>query len=280
MANRDQAYLHNYPTTPELGRRVRVGDRQRDSDRDVRDTFRGRRPGGFSGGDEADAWIDDITDVYGTIAGIDGFAIGVGLQFALGHALRIASYTTTAVQPTRARSQRPLRGGPAPGPRRGQAVPPGRLLGRRGPAAHAPRHRKGVTVTPLNHPGPVGKWCVVSNAPVPAPAPCPGAPTSTTRTCTTADPPAPHCPATAVHPRHPHPDRVSRRPGAHRRHCPVHRGRRRHPAASPRSTRTRPTTPSTGCAVFSRTSRTCGLRPSGGDVRGPCPCRGRGPRVP
>lgn len=61
----------------------------------------------FSGGDEVDAWIDDITDLYSTIAGIskpvvaaiDGFAIGVGLQIALCCDLRIGSSASTLVMP-------------------------------------------------------------------------------------------------------------------------------------------------------------------------------------
>ncbi|MDO1486847.1 enoyl-CoA hydratase [Rhodococcus rhodochrous] len=61
----------------------------------------------FSGGDEVDAWIDDITDLYSTIAGIskpvvaaiDGFAIGVGLQIALCCDLRIGSSVSKLVMP-------------------------------------------------------------------------------------------------------------------------------------------------------------------------------------
>ncbi|MFF1718369.1 enoyl-CoA hydratase/isomerase family protein [Streptomyces sviceus] len=61
----------------------------------------------FSGGDEVDAWIDDITTLYSTIAGIskpvvaaiDGFAIGVGLQIALCCDLRIGSSTSKLVMP-------------------------------------------------------------------------------------------------------------------------------------------------------------------------------------
>jgi carboxymethylproline synthase len=61
----------------------------------------------FSGGDEVDAWIDDITDLYSTVAGIskpvvaavDGFAIGVGLQIALCCDLRIGSSASKLVMP-------------------------------------------------------------------------------------------------------------------------------------------------------------------------------------
>ncbi|MFF9818643.1 enoyl-CoA hydratase/isomerase family protein [Streptomyces sp. NPDC014006] len=61
----------------------------------------------FSGGDEVDAWIDDITDLYSTIAGIskpvvaaiDGYAIGVGLQIALCCDLRIGSTAAKLVMP-------------------------------------------------------------------------------------------------------------------------------------------------------------------------------------
>ncbi|MFE4975177.1 enoyl-CoA hydratase/isomerase family protein [Kitasatospora sp. NPDC056651] len=61
----------------------------------------------FSGGDEVDDWIDDITDLYGTVAGItkpviaaiDGYAIGVGLQIALCCDLRIGSYVSKLVMP-------------------------------------------------------------------------------------------------------------------------------------------------------------------------------------
>ncbi|MFJ9055887.1 enoyl-CoA hydratase/isomerase family protein [Streptomyces sp. NPDC102409] len=61
----------------------------------------------FSGGDEVDAWIDDITDLYSTVAGIskpvvaaiDGFAIGVGLQIALCCDLRVGSSASKLVMP-------------------------------------------------------------------------------------------------------------------------------------------------------------------------------------
>lgn len=61
----------------------------------------------FSGGDEVDAWVDDITDLYSTIAGItkpvvaaiDGYAIGVGLQIALCCDLRVGSSTSKLVMP-------------------------------------------------------------------------------------------------------------------------------------------------------------------------------------
>lgn len=61
----------------------------------------------FSGGDEVDAWIDDITELYSTIAGItkpvvaaiDGYAIGVGLQIALCCDLRVGSSASKLVMP-------------------------------------------------------------------------------------------------------------------------------------------------------------------------------------
>ncbi len=61
----------------------------------------------FHGGDEVDAWIDDITDLYATVAGIakpvvaaiDGYAIGVGMQIALCCDLRIGSSASIMVMP-------------------------------------------------------------------------------------------------------------------------------------------------------------------------------------
>ncbi|MHC0429709.1 enoyl-CoA hydratase/isomerase family protein [Streptomyces sp. O3] len=61
----------------------------------------------FHGGDEVDAWIDDITALYSTVAGIskpvvaaiDGYAIGVGLQIALCCDLRIGSRSAKLVMP-------------------------------------------------------------------------------------------------------------------------------------------------------------------------------------
>jgi enoyl-CoA hydratase/carnithine racemase len=61
----------------------------------------------FHGGDEVDAWIDDITDLYATVAGIskpvvaaiDGYAIGVGLQIALCCDLRVGSSESVLVMP-------------------------------------------------------------------------------------------------------------------------------------------------------------------------------------
>ena len=61
----------------------------------------------FTGGDEVDLWVDDITDVYATIAGIskpvlaaiDGYAIGFGLQMALCCDYRIGSRRSTLVMP-------------------------------------------------------------------------------------------------------------------------------------------------------------------------------------
>ncbi|MBB5936170.1 enoyl-CoA hydratase/isomerase family protein [Streptomyces zagrosensis] len=53
----------------------------------------------FTGGDEVDAWIDQVTDLYVAalrldrplIAAIDGYAIGIGLQLALTADYRIGS---------------------------------------------------------------------------------------------------------------------------------------------------------------------------------------------
>jgi enoyl-CoA hydratase/carnithine racemase len=61
----------------------------------------------FHGGDEVDAWVDAITDLYITVAGIskpvvaaiDGYAIGVGLQIALCCDLRIGSNASILVMP-------------------------------------------------------------------------------------------------------------------------------------------------------------------------------------
>lgn len=61
----------------------------------------------FVGGDEVDAWIDDIADLYTTVAGvskpvvaaIDGYAIGVGLQIALCCDYRIGSTRSRLVMP-------------------------------------------------------------------------------------------------------------------------------------------------------------------------------------
>ncbi|MGW0737772.1 enoyl-CoA hydratase/isomerase family protein [Streptomyces sp. NPDC002851] len=61
----------------------------------------------FTGGDEVNDWIDDITDLYTTIAAIskpviaavDGYAIGVGLQIALCCDYRVGSENTRMVMP-------------------------------------------------------------------------------------------------------------------------------------------------------------------------------------
>ena len=61
----------------------------------------------FTGGDEVDLWIDDITDLYAAIAGIskpviaaiDGYAIGFGLQMALCCDYRIGSRRAILVMP-------------------------------------------------------------------------------------------------------------------------------------------------------------------------------------
>ncbi|MEV8309657.1 enoyl-CoA hydratase/isomerase family protein [Streptomyces flavidovirens] len=61
----------------------------------------------FTGGDEVDGWIDDITDLYTTIAGIskpvvaaiDGYAIRAGLQIALCCDFRIGSREAKLVMP-------------------------------------------------------------------------------------------------------------------------------------------------------------------------------------
>ena len=61
----------------------------------------------FTGGDEVDSWIDDITNLYTTIAGIskpvvaaiDGYAIGLGLQIALCCDYRVGSDACQLVMP-------------------------------------------------------------------------------------------------------------------------------------------------------------------------------------
>lgn len=61
----------------------------------------------FTGGDEVDAWIDDFTHLYTTVAGIskpvvaamDGYAIGLGLQIALCCDYRIGADTCQLVMP-------------------------------------------------------------------------------------------------------------------------------------------------------------------------------------
>ncbi|WP_231904907.1 enoyl-CoA hydratase/isomerase family protein [Streptantibioticus cattleyicolor] len=61
----------------------------------------------FTGGDEVNAWIDDITDLYTTvaaiskpvIAAIDGYAIGVGLQISLCCDYRLGSEQARLVMP-------------------------------------------------------------------------------------------------------------------------------------------------------------------------------------
>ncbi|MEE6258689.1 enoyl-CoA hydratase/isomerase family protein [Plantactinospora sonchi] len=61
----------------------------------------------FDGGDEVDDWIDDITDLYATLAGIskpvvaavDGYAIGVGLQIMLCCDYRIGSSRAQLIMP-------------------------------------------------------------------------------------------------------------------------------------------------------------------------------------
>jgi len=61
----------------------------------------------FDGGDEVDAWLDAVTDLYTTIAGIskpvvaaiDGYAVGLGLQLALCCDYRIGSDVSQLVMP-------------------------------------------------------------------------------------------------------------------------------------------------------------------------------------
>ncbi|KAJ5496535.1 Carboxymethylproline synthase [Penicillium fimorum] len=61
----------------------------------------------FNGGDEVDRWIDDVTSLYTTIAGIskpviaaiDGYAVGLGLQIALCCDYRIGSDSCQLVMP-------------------------------------------------------------------------------------------------------------------------------------------------------------------------------------
>ncbi|MEV2246279.1 enoyl-CoA hydratase/isomerase family protein [Streptomyces sp. NPDC049970] len=61
----------------------------------------------FTGGDEVNDWIDDITDLYTAIAGIskpvvaaiDGYAIGIGLQIALCCDYRVAAENARLVMP-------------------------------------------------------------------------------------------------------------------------------------------------------------------------------------
>lgn len=61
----------------------------------------------FTGGDEIDTWLDDVTSLYTTIASIskpviaavDGYAVGLGLQIALCCDYRIGSETCQLIMP-------------------------------------------------------------------------------------------------------------------------------------------------------------------------------------
>jgi enoyl-CoA hydratase/carnithine racemase len=61
----------------------------------------------FSGGDEVDHWIDSITDLYvasleitkPTVAAVEGYAIGIGLQLALTCDFRIGAETSVLRMP-------------------------------------------------------------------------------------------------------------------------------------------------------------------------------------
>lgn len=61
----------------------------------------------FTGGDEVDIWLDEVTNLYTTIAGIskpviaaiDGYAVGFGLQMALCCDYRIGSKACQLIMP-------------------------------------------------------------------------------------------------------------------------------------------------------------------------------------